>query len=270
MSSVVYYTLKDWVNIDNLNWHGLSTNPKAIQLLELNYDKINWSLLSINENAISILEKNIDKINWCQLSKNKNAIHILEKNMDKINWDYLSSNPNAIHILEKNMDKINWIYLSCNPNAIHLLKLYPKKINYMMISTNSNAYDIIIDNIDVINKYMLCYNENKEVLLLLLTQYSSYIDDSIICANHYAFDVFNKYYKNFPNKLYWEILCTNPNAIDMITQNKHRINWEMISYNPEIFKIDYLKMKSPIGEELAKYCFHPSNIHKFNDWGYDG
>ncbi len=67
----------------------------------------------------------------------------------------------------------------------------------------------------------------------------------------------------------WDILSGNPNAINMILENKKRINWKMLSYNTEIFEINYLKMKSPIGEELAQYCFHPSKIHKFKDWGYD-
>jgi len=142
-------------------------------------------------------------------------------------------------------------------------------MNYMMICINPNAYELILENIDKINKHMLCYNPNQEILELLLEHYSSYIDDALICSNPNAFELFSSYYQHFPHKIYWEMLCTNPSAINMITQHKKRIHWKMISYNPEIFEIDYLKMKSPIGEDLAKYCFHPSKFHKFNDWGYD-
>lgn len=263
------YKLKDWVEFDKLDWFGLSINTNAIHLLEMNPDKIIWEALSMNENAIHILEKNIDKIHWLNLCKNLNAIPLLEKNMDKIEWNILSANPNAIHLLEQNIDKINWLYLSYNPNAIHLLKKYPLKINMMMIGMNPNAYDIIIQNIDIVNKYMLSYNSNQDLLELLLKNYSSYIDDAIICGNSYAFDIFKSYYQRFPYKIYWESLCTNPKAIDMILENKQHIDWEMISYNPEIFEIDYLNMKSPIGEDLAKHCFHPSKMDKFSDWGYD-
>ena len=66
------YKLRDWINIDNLNWNDLSFNP----------------------NAIPLLEKNMDKINWVYLSHKPNAIHLLEQNIDKINWHYLSQNPN--------------------------------------------------------------------------------------------------------------------------------------------------------------------------------
>ncbi len=83
--------------------------------------RINWHLLSKNKNAIDLLEDNLNKIDWNELSLNQNAIDLLEKNLDKINWNYLSINPNAIHLLEANPDKINWHLLSGNHNTIHFL-----------------------------------------------------------------------------------------------------------------------------------------------------
>ena len=56
--------LVEWVDINNLNWEGLSENPNAIHLLEQNQFKINWSVLSINKNAINLLEYNFDKVDW--------------------------------------------------------------------------------------------------------------------------------------------------------------------------------------------------------------
>ncbi len=262
------YKLRDWIIKEKLDWSGLSFNPNAIQLLEENPDKIDWLMLSINENAIHIIEQNLDKIDWSYLSKNKNAIHILKKYKDKINWDYLSSNPNAIKMLEENLDKINWEELSRNPNAIHLLKKYPSKINWFMISMNPNAYDIIIENLNRINLNMLCFNTNSDILEILLNTYTSYIDDAVICGNPYAFPIFTKYYQQFEHKICWNMLSMNTNAICLLEKYPTNINWERISYNSEIFEIDYLKMKSPIGEELIKYCFHPSNIDKFENWGY--
>jgi hypothetical protein len=114
------------MNLDKIDWIGLSLNPNAIHILERNLDKVDWFYLSLNPNAVHILEQNWNKINWYNLSQNPNAIHILEKNFNKINWDRLSSNPNAIHILEQNLNKINWFNLSQNPNAIHILE---KKFN---------------------------------------------------------------------------------------------------------------------------------------------
>ena len=36
------YKLRDWIDINKLNWQGLTENPNAIDLLEQNKDKINW------------------------------------------------------------------------------------------------------------------------------------------------------------------------------------------------------------------------------------
>ena len=47
------YKLKDWIDINNLDWKQLSRNPNAISLLIENQDKIEWNNLSLNENAIS-------------------------------------------------------------------------------------------------------------------------------------------------------------------------------------------------------------------------
>ena len=87
------YKIKDWLDIDKIDWMYLSKNP----------------------NAIHLLEKNPKRIDWIWLSKNPNAIHLLEANPDKIHWRCLSENPNAIHLLEKNPDKICWYSLSDNP-----------------------------------------------------------------------------------------------------------------------------------------------------------
>jgi hypothetical protein len=57
MSEIFIYELYDWIDVDKLNWTGLSSNPNAVGLLEQNLDKILWYALSKNENAIQLLEK---------------------------------------------------------------------------------------------------------------------------------------------------------------------------------------------------------------------
>ncbi len=49
--------LRDWININKLNWHGLSLKSNAIELLKENINKINWGNLSLNPNAILLLTK---------------------------------------------------------------------------------------------------------------------------------------------------------------------------------------------------------------------
>ena len=42
--------LRDWIDINKLNFVRLSLNPNAITFLENNKDKIDWKNLSENEN----------------------------------------------------------------------------------------------------------------------------------------------------------------------------------------------------------------------------
>jgi hypothetical protein len=75
--------LRDWVDINKIDWNGLSLNTNAIDLLKENKDNINWNFLSENKNAINILEENKNKINWNWLSGNPNAIELLNINQKK-------------------------------------------------------------------------------------------------------------------------------------------------------------------------------------------
>jgi len=41
---------------------------------------------------------------------------------------------------------------------------------------------------------------------------------------------------NNQDKIYWDDLCLNPNAIDLIKNNQERIDWDSLSTNPSIFE----------------------------------
>ena len=86
--------LRNWIDINKMDWDNLSSNPNAIELLKENQDKINWENLSKNSNEINLLKENQDKINWANLSRNPNAIELLKENKDKINWNWISRIPN--------------------------------------------------------------------------------------------------------------------------------------------------------------------------------
>ena len=79
LSFVHNFELLQWIKKESLDWHGLSSNPAAIHLLD----------------------KSKDKIDWDRLSSNPAAIHLLEQNQDKINWQCLSSNPNILNRVSK-------------------------------------------------------------------------------------------------------------------------------------------------------------------------
>ena len=59
-----YLILRDWINIEKLNFSLLCINPNTTEFLKNNPDKINWNILSYNKNAIELLKNNTDKINW--------------------------------------------------------------------------------------------------------------------------------------------------------------------------------------------------------------
>ena len=101
------WKLKDWIDVEKLDWDILSGNKNAIKLLERNEDKIDWYNLSVNPNAIHLLQKNPDKINWLFLSLNPKAIHLLEANPDKINWAHLSGNPAIFELDYEKMKENN-------------------------------------------------------------------------------------------------------------------------------------------------------------------
>ena len=43
-------------------------------------------------------------------------------------------------------------------------------------------------------------------------------------------------FNRLENKINWLSLSINPNAIDLLKNNKDKINWEYFSTNPAIFK----------------------------------
>ena len=63
-----YLILRDWIDIN----------------------KLDWVMLSKNYNAVALLENNLDMVNWRQASSNKNFVHILKDNLDKVNWSVLN------------------------------------------------------------------------------------------------------------------------------------------------------------------------------------
>ena len=119
-----YMKLRNWIDLDKLDWKYLSANPNAIQLLKENYNKINWSYLSSNPNAISLLKENLDKIDYNLLSSNPNTIELFKENKDKIDYNLLSSNPS---IFTYDYDKIKENFKDLAEEIISKA-LHPKRI----------------------------------------------------------------------------------------------------------------------------------------------
>ncbi len=48
------WKLRNWIDLEKLDWSELSKNPKAIKVLEKNQDKINWQQLSENPSIFEL------------------------------------------------------------------------------------------------------------------------------------------------------------------------------------------------------------------------
>ena len=77
-----------------------------------------------------------------------------------------------------------------------------------------------------------------------------------------------------PHRINWRNLSRNPNAIHLLEQNQDKIDWSMFSGNLSIFEYDYQAMRSHMYNsdffrELMANRFHPDNMHKFGDWGFE-
>lgn len=160
--------------IDYVDWHILSMNPAAVDILKMNPTKVEWRSLASNESpkAIKLLVelapyyKNdpFPGIYWGRVLSNPAAyddiISPLLKNIDehkgKIDFISLSKNPAAIPFLEANPQYIHWLHLSENPGACHLLKNRINEhgidfVDWNNISENPGTTEIIRDHIDKIN-----------------------------------------------------------------------------------------------------------------------
>ena len=72
------------------------------------------------------------------------------------------------------------------------------------------------------------------------------------------------------DKINWNYLSGNPNAIHLLQQKQYKINWSRLSINPAIFEISYHALKERCNlykEELIQKTLHPSRIQKYLDMG---
>ncbi len=255
------WKLRDWIDINKLNWNELTRNPNAMFLLESKLEENVLGLLYLNPSTYYLLKKDFiieDQyklgfflnfnnkyiIPWqnrrsnYEISYSQLAIPFFEKNQHLcLYWDVLSSNPAAIHILENNQDKIDWDHLSKNPSAIHLLEKNPDKINWYNLSENPAAIHLLEQNPDKIKWYFLSLNHAAIHLL-----------------------------EENPDKINWSNLSKNQSAIHLLKNNPHKIDWDLFSTNPGIFELDYdffFRRMNIIRFELMEKTWHPN---RYFEW----
>ena len=72
-----------------------------------------------------------------------------------------------------------------------------------------------------------------------------------------------------PEKINWEYLSLNPNAIELLEKNLDKVDWEHLSLNPNAIhlfaKLDQNTMRlncQPFAEDLMKYVLNPARLVK--------
>ena len=73
-------------------------------------------------------------------------------------------------------------------------------------------------------------------------------------------------------KINWTTLSSNINAISILEKNQDKIDWKILSGNPNIFCCDYDYYKKRMDiyrEELMKKVFHPNRLIYYLEIGYD-
>jgi len=187
------YVLRDWVNKDNLNWKMLSANPCAIEMLK---ERIEY-------------EKSLDKEEYAKLADD-----------NRVNWLKLSINPEAIDILKKYPQDIVWCCLcdNKNPRAVEMILErieYEKQLPPYHIGQEEDEYGLYRIWWD-----RLGYNENPQIIEML--------------KEKAELEKNEEYYAglNINDKIDWQQISSNPNAIELLMANPEEIDWETLSANP--------------------------------------
>ncbi len=285
------YVLRDWVSKEKLNWIALSRNPCAIEILmekadyensltEEEYNmledkkKISWMRLCYNEEATDILKKYPSKILWSYLSNNSKQ-HVVDMIKERIEYEKINvpeyydenrvwvnsfsdnKNPEIMELVKERIeyenglspyeydmlevaDVLDWCYLTENPSAIDILKANPGKIVLSLLCNNTNplAIDLLRERAVVEN------NMSKKDYKKL----GDKIDWDYLSTNPNAIELLKKY----PHKINWEMLSANTAAIDWLKENKNAIDWGMLSENPAAIQLLKENRKKIHWEKLCK------------------
>jgi len=146
--------------------------------------------------------------------------------INKLYWDGLSRNPNAINLLKNNLDKVRLTWLLENPNVLDIIDL----IDAALLEKCLNRFSKSGSN-------RLFRNIN---VIKLLKNYPDKIDWCSLSSNPDAIQLLKTKY---PDKIDWNCLSLNINieAIELLKQNPKKIDWRQLSLNPNSEALKLLK-----------------------------
>jgi len=210
------YKLRDWVDETQLT-DNLSRNERAVEYLENHEHLIDDVHIFLNENAIHIIEKRIKHDKWTLVTYNKNAVNFLRNNQQYINYNKMCFNIYGIEFVDEliknnKIKKINWYELSINQAAMHILNdpKYYEYIDWLGLLFNKNAVEIVKNNLHMIDKFW-----------------------KYICIQPHLIDIIGQ---NM-NKIDWNTLSSNYNAIRILEKNMDKIDIEKLCYNKNGFQL---------------------------------
>ena len=220
-------------------------SPKAIEYLNTIDPKyLDWEMLSANPSAVTMLEQNKDKIVWYWLSQNPEAIHLLKMYPERINWTMLSANPGAFEILSSNKDKIDWNMLSSN-ESIECSQMCKDNIDtvsdWCYMGNNPYMADIILDNLTRVPKNEFTSNPD----IRLIAKHAGLEEEGVTYKLSSAWGIsanvndiaLTHLFTNYSDNVEYTPLSKNPNplALNHLSQNPSKINWEKLLTNPGLF-----------------------------------
>ncbi len=226
------YVLRDWIPIDKIHWNELSENPNAIELIREKIKDEN----ELSQEALNDLDYRA-KIDWVHISNNPNAIELLEEKLKKEQEENIDDEENEYidyDYEELNPAKINWTNLSLNPSAIGMLNDNKDKIKWDQLSRNKS-----VGAIKLLRKKIRSENN-------LSREQLEDLPDS--------------------KKIEWYNLSENPNAIELLRENKKSINWWTLSENPNAIELLSEKIKQEMKMNV-KYLNKLDDTKKI-DWVY--
>jgi hypothetical protein len=144
----------------------------------------------------------------------------------------------------------------------------------------------------VVDYLILDYFNNKELLVSNFYYYQNYLLNKPEEYNHISLlnrtlEIFfitktkndtNNYTSSIErDNWYNTYLSNNPNAIELLTANQDKIDWNLLSHNPNIYTLDYEQIAlnfQSFREEIIERALDPDRIHrlsviynfKFKDW----
>lgn len=296
------YKLKYWIQDFNIEPNGLYRNSSegAGKIFEKIYKKIcihnpkstehPLKILSLNpsEWAREYLKKHPEHIDYYWLSQNPShwAYDILRKNPSKIDWFVFVKNP-AVWAeklvrwkigYSRNCTTLDLPQLFTNPAewAGRIVQIFSMKPVWYLLCENPGEWAGVLmnENLDKINWFHLCKNPGEWARELLEKNVDK-IDYPQLIYNpaKWAWNLFIK--QNNILGQDWHMISHHSCAwvVEELKNNPRKINWHPLSKNPHIFEYDYVFLRErcwkTFGEELMQVCFHPRNLSKFSDWGYD-